>query len=85
MGRALESMGGGGRGDIGGISNSGSVLLLLCMIVISLSIVSMIIFVCGEDPDQKSKNDRGTTDGGGGGGGGGCGAACGGGCGGCGG
>ncbi|KAJ0535524.1 hypothetical protein HanRHA438_Chr09g0412421 [Helianthus annuus] len=73
---------------------SSHIVFMLCMIVVSLSVLSMIIFACGDPNDQGShkkhrhhgRSSGGFFSGGGGacgGGGGGGGAACGGGGGGC--
>nr|KAJ0195023.1 hypothetical protein LSAT_V11C700381230 [Lactuca sativa] len=89
--------------DIGG--NSGGILnfegshiaFMLCMIVVSMSVLSMIIFACGDSGDHKSEKKHrrnnhafafggiagAASSGGGGGGGGGCGGGGGGGGGGC--
>ncbi|KAK3024752.1 hypothetical protein RJ639_043695 [Escallonia herrerae] len=55
-------------------------LFLLCMVILSVSILSMILFACADGPEKKRRGG-----GGGGGGGGGCGDGGGGGGGGCGG
>lgn len=78
MARALISI---LRGGVRGyseikITSSGNVLMLVCIIVISVSVVSMIIFACGRRDNSKQKpmkgkkkpkKDRGSTCGGGGG------------------
>ncbi|KAJ6333503.1 hypothetical protein OIU77_009385 [Salix suchowensis] len=73
--------------ETGFLLGSSEAFLLLCMIVVSLSIISMVIFACG-DSSGGIRHGRGGYAGGGGGcggGGGGCGGGGGGGGGGCGG
>ncbi|KAJ6353156.1 hypothetical protein OIU76_002212 [Salix suchowensis] len=65
--------------EAGFLLGSSEAFLLLCMIVVSLSIISMVIFACGDSNSGKGRRH------GGGGGGGGCGGGGGGGGGGCGG
>ncbi|EOX92862.1 Uncharacterized protein TCM_001723 [Theobroma cacao] len=74
MARELVNLGGSGAGGEAGVSGG---LFLLCMIVFSLSIISMVIFACGDNNSGKPRHNHGA-------GGGGCGCG-GGGCGGCGG
>ncbi|KAJ0507869.1 hypothetical protein HanRHA438_Chr11g0487631 [Helianthus annuus] len=75
---------GGNIGDEILESNGSHIVFMLCMILVSMSIISMVIFVCGDNPaadkptpeGQSSKKDQGgggCGGGGGGGGGGGCG------------
>ncbi|KAK7342464.1 hypothetical protein VNO80_25418 [Phaseolus coccineus] len=65
--------GGANEGEEGLVLHSPPILLFL-MIIASLSMISIIIFACGDD-NKNTKPDRG----GGGCGGGGCGGGCGGG------
>ncbi|KAM1189796.1 hypothetical protein ACFX2J_025430 [Malus domestica] len=90
MARTYVGLGGGHAGEVGIMMpdhNSGG-LLLLCMILMSLSLISMVIFACGDyEGSNKERRGGGAAFGrgrgrGGGGaafGGGGGGAACGGG------
>ena len=52
MARGLMALGGGGGRSggeqVGTMASSSGVLLLLCMIIMSLSIISMVIFACGD-------------------------------------
>ena len=50
MARGLMALGGGGGGGekVGTTASSCGALLLLCMIIMSLSIISMVIFACGD-------------------------------------
>ncbi|GMY39340.1 rRNA 2'-O-methyltransferase fibrillarin-like [Fagus crenata] len=71
--------------DAGILLETPSGLLLLGMIIMSLSIISMVIFACGDDKSRKRRPGIGGVagggcGGGGGGGGGGCGGGGGGGC-----
>ena len=62
--------------DAGILLGSTNGLLLLCMIIMSLSIISMVIFVCGDSDRRPYRGGGGGAAGGGcggGGGGGGCG------------
>ncbi|CAK7339494.1 unnamed protein product [Dovyalis caffra] len=78
----------------GFLVDSSGAFMLLCMIVVSLSIISMVIFACGDSNSGKSRRQDwggfvgggancggagGACVGGDGGGGGGCGGGCGGG------
>ncbi|KAM7498491.1 hypothetical protein LguiA_022905 [Lonicera macranthoides] len=76
----------------GSIANEGGVIILFCMIVMSVSIISMVIFACSDSGESKPHRRRhgfmgggGSACGGGDGGGGGGGCGGGGGGGGCGG
>ena len=67
----------GGGGEVGMVASSYGALFLLCMVVMSLSILSMIIFACGESSSGPRPPNGGACGGGGagcggGGGGGGC-------------
>ncbi|KAM1026796.1 hypothetical protein ACFX2A_040639 [Malus domestica] len=91
MARTYVGLGGGHAGEVAIMMpdhNSGR-LLLLCMILMSLSLISMVIFACGDSSGKPRPRGGGYTGGaggcGGGGGGGGCGGGGGGGGGGCGG
>ncbi|XP_058112027.1 glycine-rich protein 2-like [Magnolia sinica] len=53
MARFLDGLAGGDGSD--GVFHISGVLLLLCMVVVSLSIIFMIIFACGDDPDYRRK------------------------------
>lgn len=77
MGRPILVATGAGFRDVNLVSSGG--LFLLSVILLSISLISMVIFACGDSGDPQKKRYNG---GGGGCGGGGCG---GGGCGGCGG
>ncbi|XP_039015806.1 cold shock protein 2-like [Hibiscus syriacus] len=83
------AVGGNDPKEAGGLMMYSSTgLLLLSMIIFSLSVISMIIFACGDDGKPRRKTGfagSGYVGGGGGGGGGGCGGGGGGGGGGCGG
>ena len=48
--------------DAGILLGSLSGLLLLCMIIISLSIVSMVIFACGDDNIGGDDDNKGGVD-----------------------
>ncbi|GLU12161.1 hypothetical protein SLE2022_288630 [Rubroshorea leprosula] len=74
------------RGEEGGflLDSKGGGLFLICMIVASLSLISMVVFACG-DSGHKPRRSVGYGGGGGGGGCGGGGGGCGGSGGGCGG
>ncbi|KAM7498489.1 hypothetical protein LguiA_022903 [Lonicera macranthoides] len=71
----------------GSIANEGGVIILFCMIVMSVSIISMVIFACSDSGESKPRRRHGFGGGiggggggcGGGGGGGGCGGGGGGG------
>ncbi|KAI5338075.1 hypothetical protein L3X38_017346 [Prunus dulcis] len=75
---AYVVLGGGHAEELGIMQDNSGTILLLCMILMSLSLISMVIFACGDDEGSSKKRY-----GGGGGGGGGIvgdgGAACGGG------
>ncbi|KAL8238011.1 hypothetical protein R6Q59_019092 [Mikania micrantha] len=63
----------------GGVSlefEGSHIVFLLCMILVSVSILSMVIFACGDGTQEDQSSNKG---GGGGCGGGGCGGGCGGG------
>jgi hypothetical protein len=73
--------------NVGILLESPGVILWLGMIIMSLSIISMVIFACGDDKSRKRRPGIGGVAGGGcgggggdGGGGGGCGGGSGGGC-----
>ncbi|KAF9672368.1 hypothetical protein SADUNF_Sadunf11G0034400 [Salix dunnii] len=63
--------------EAGFLLGSSGAFLLLCMIVVSLSIISMVIFACGDSNSDRGR--KGGNGGGGGCGGGGGGGVCGGG------
>ncbi|KAK1431154.1 hypothetical protein QVD17_14429 [Tagetes erecta] len=82
------------NGEGGGLIefDKSHIVFMLCMIVVSMSVLSMVIFACGDSSDHDSRKKHrhhGHTSGGffassdGGGGGGGGGGGCGGGGGGC--
>ncbi|PKI34835.1 hypothetical protein CRG98_044775 [Punica granatum] len=65
-------------------SGSGGVLFVLCAVVFSLTVISMVVFACGHSSNGSHRRRRHGGGGGGGcgggGGGGGCGGGGGGGC-----
>ncbi|CAB4273130.1 unnamed protein product [Prunus armeniaca] len=67
-------LGGGQAEELGIMQDNSGGIFLLCMILMSLSLISMVIFACGDD-EGSSKKRCGASRGSGG-------AACGGGCGG---
>ncbi|KAM1778270.1 hypothetical protein ACFX1S_039996 [Malus domestica] len=81
MARTYVGLGGGHAGEVAIMMpdhNSGG-LLLLCMILMSLSLISMVIFACGDSSGKPRPRGGGYTGGAGGCGGGGGGGGCGGG------
>ncbi|KAG8480609.1 hypothetical protein CXB51_024786 [Gossypium anomalum] len=60
----LVTFGGSGPGEEAGggfIIHSSTGLLLLSMIIFSLSLISMIIFACGDDNSEKPRIRTGTA------------------------
>ncbi|CAK9136016.1 unnamed protein product [Ilex paraguariensis] len=55
MARILNALTGGADGGVFQISGG---LLLLCAVVVSLSILSMIVFACLDDPDDTDSGRR---------------------------
>ena len=54
MARGLTAVSGGG-GEAGMVASSSGALFLRCMIVRSLSILSMVIFACGDESSSSKK------------------------------
>ncbi|GMH11096.1 hypothetical protein Nepgr_012937 [Nepenthes gracilis] len=82
MARHLAAMSGGDLYEAGSDVGSSGSLFLLCMVVVSVSIVSMVVFACADGFGEGSPRRSGGFIGGGGGGvvgGGGCGGGGGGG------
>ncbi|KAM1443328.1 hypothetical protein ACFX2I_039618 [Malus domestica] len=70
MARTYVGLGGGHAGEVATMMpdhNSGG-LLLLCMILMSLSLISMVIFACGDSSGRPRPRPGGGGCGGGGGG-----------------
>ncbi|KAJ0986938.1 hypothetical protein J5N97_005294 [Dioscorea zingiberensis] len=46
-------------GNVGSsvVKNHGTIFMAFCMVVASLSIIAMIVFVCGKDPDKSEKRN----------------------------
>ncbi|KAF9588699.1 hypothetical protein IFM89_014575 [Coptis chinensis] len=51
MARILHVVGTEGKGE-GSLFQFPGALILLCMIATSISIISMVLLACGEDPDK---------------------------------
>ena len=66
--------------EAGFLLGSSEAFLLLCMVVVSLSIISMVIFACGDSNSGGGRPNTGGAGACGGGGGGACGGGGGGGC-----
>ncbi|KAK9265915.1 hypothetical protein L1049_021409 [Liquidambar formosana] len=89
MARDFVYLGSSHADEVGLVQQTSGSLILFCMIIMSLSIISMVIFACGDSgsgsPSKKRRDDGGGGGGGGcgggdgGGGGGGCGGGGGGG------
>ncbi|PQP93302.1 hypothetical protein Pyn_41258 [Prunus yedoensis var. nudiflora] len=68
---AYVVLGGGHAEELGIMQDNSGGILLLCMILMSLSLISMVIFACGDDEGSSKKRYGGGGGGGCGGGGGG--------------
>ncbi|KAF9611017.1 hypothetical protein IFM89_026323 [Coptis chinensis] len=56
MARAFDVIGSGG--SEGSLFHISGTVLMLCMVVASISIISMVILACSEDPDENPGRKR---------------------------
>ncbi|ONI16669.1 hypothetical protein PRUPE_3G114200 [Prunus persica] len=62
---AYVVLGGGHAEELGIMQDNSGGIILLCMILMSLSLISMVIFACGDDEGSSKKRYRNRGGGGG--------------------